>query len=154
MGDLDRRSGRRERRPRSNVESLITGLVVGSGFVTYWVFGGHQSWALFAAFFGGLLPAARGLAGLIAAKGAAPAAKRLGERETAAENERIALLVARKKGGRITPALVVLDSEMSVEAAERALDGLARKGHAAVRIRDDGRIEYEFSEFLPPPQGD
>ena len=40
---------------------------------------------------------------------------------------------------------------MTVEEAERALDSLAKKGHAAVRIRDDGRIEYEFSEFLPGP---
>jgi hypothetical protein len=37
---------------------------------------------------------------------------------------------------------------MSVETAERVLDGLAKKGHASMRVRDDGRIEYEFSEFM------
>jgi hypothetical protein len=143
------------RGPRNNVESFITGLVIAGGAFAYWFLapGPKPWWLAFVAFFGGFLPAARGLSGMIASRGAAPAAKRLGERERAAEHERIALSVAREKGGRITPSLVVLASEMTVEEAERALDSLAKKGHAAVRIRDDGRIEYEFSEFLPGPPG-
>jgi hypothetical protein len=142
---------REKRRPKSNTESLITGLVVGGGFVAFWAFGGHQSWALFAALFAGLLPAARGLSGLIAARGAAPAAKKLGERERALENERSVLRIAREKGGRLTPALVALDCDMGMEEAERVLDDLAKKGHASLQVREDGRIEYEFSEFMSPP---
>jgi hypothetical protein len=140
-------------RPRSHAESLVTGLVVGGGFIAFWALGGHQVWALLGALFGGLLPAARGLSGMIAARGAAPAARRLGERERALENERAVLRTAREKGGRLTPALVALDCSMSIEEAERVLDGLARKGHSTVQVRDDGRIEYEFSEFLPPADG-
>jgi hypothetical protein len=132
------------------MESLVTGLVVGGGFVAFWAFGGHQVWALFAALFAGLLPAARGLSGLIAARGSAPAIKKLGERERALENERSVLRIAREKGGRLTPALVALDCDMGMEEAERVLDGLARKGHASLQVREDGRIEYEFTEFMNP----
>ncbi len=59
---------RRRHRPRSRAESLITGLAVGGGFMAFWALGGHQAWALFGAFFGGLLPAARGIAGMIEAR--------------------------------------------------------------------------------------
>ena len=48
------------KRQKTAVESLITGLVVGGGFLAFWALGGHAVWALFAAVFGGLLPAARG----------------------------------------------------------------------------------------------
>jgi hypothetical protein len=149
MGDMrDDRGprGRRGRGPKSNLESLVTGLALGSGFVAFWALGGHQPWALIAAVFAGLMPAARGLSGMIASR--APATKRLGEKERTAGNERTILRIARDRGGRLTPALVALDCDMSIEEAEASLDGLARKGHASMRVRDDGRIEYEFSEFI------
>jgi hypothetical protein len=139
---------RRDRPPKGNLESLITGIVVGGGFAAVWAFGGHQTWCLFAALFGGLLPATRGLSGLIAARSAAPAAKRLAERERAAESERAVLRIARDRGGRLTPSLVALECDLGIEESERLLDNLARKGHASMQVRDDGRIEYEFSEFL------
>jgi hypothetical protein len=139
----------RNRKPKTNVESLVTGLVVGSGFIAFYLFGGHQAWAIFAALFAGLLPASRGLSGMIAARANAPAEKKLGERERAAESEKSVLRIARDRGGRLTPALVALDCDLGVEEAERVLDGLAKKGHASMRVRDDGRVEYEFSEFLP-----
>jgi hypothetical protein len=138
-------------RKKSSVESLITGIVVGGGFMAFWAFGGHQAWALFGALFGGLFPAARGLSGVIAARSAAPAAKRLGERERGLENERAVLRIARDRFGRVTPGLVALDCGMGIEAAEAVLDSLAKKGHASMRVRDDGRIEYEFSEFMSLP---
>ncbi len=147
--DMNDMFPRKRDRPRRNpLESLITGLVVGGGFMTYWALGGHKDWAIFVAFFGGLLPVARGVAGLVAARGAAPAAKKQGDRERALGNERAVLGLARDKGGRLTPALVALDCSMGIEEAELVLDGLAKKGHASMRVRDDGRIEYEFSEFM------
>jgi hypothetical protein len=137
------------RRPRSNIESIVTGLVIGGGFIAWWAFNGHADWALIGAFFGGLLPVSRGVSGLITARGAAPGVKRLGEKERSLENERAVLQMARNSGGRLTPGLVALDCSMSVEEAERVLDGLVKKGHSSMMVRDDGRIEYEFSEFLP-----
>jgi hypothetical protein len=141
------------KRPKSNVEALVTGLVIGGGFMAFWAFGGHQPWALVAAFFAGALPAARGLSGIIAQRAEAPAARRLGAKEKAAETERAILRIARDRGGRITPAIVALDCDIGVEEAEAALDGLAKKGHASLRVRDDGRVEYEFSEFLAEIEG-
>jgi hypothetical protein len=141
---------REKRRPRTNTEMLVTGLVAGGGFMAYWAFGGHQDWAIFAALFAGVLPAARGLTGLVAARRSAPALQKQAESERALETERSVLRVAREKGGRLTPALVALDCEIGMDEAERVLDGLARKGHASLQVREDGRIEYEFSEFMQP----
>jgi hypothetical protein len=146
----------RERRPRSSLESLITGLVVGAGCVGFWILSPQregQWWVLFMALFTGVLPAARGLSRIIAARASAPAAKKLGEKERAAESERSVLKIARDRAGRLTPSLVALDCDMSVEEAELILDGLAKKGHASMRVRDDGRVEYEFSEFMSLPDG-
>jgi hypothetical protein len=148
--DMTEPGGRRGRRPKTNVESFLTGLALCAGFMAFWAFGGHQTWAIFAAVFAGLLPATRGLSGMISSRAAAPAAKRLSDRERAAENEKAVLRMARDRGGRLTPSLVALDCDMGVAEAELVLDGLAKKGHASMRVRDDGRIEYEFAEFLPP----
>jgi hypothetical protein len=155
-GDWDSSKDKRDREPSarrggkagSNVQSLVTGLVLGGGFMAYWAFGGHHSWAIIAALFAGLLPAARGLSGMITSRASAPAAKKVGDRERAAENEKAVLRMARDRGGRLTPSLVALDCDLGVSEAELVLDGLARKGHASMKVRDDGRIEYEFSEFL------
>jgi len=37
---------------------------------------------------------------------------------------------------------------VSLEEVEKALDAMARMGYASLRVRDDGRVEYEFAEFL------
>ena len=151
MRDMMDMGGNRGRKPKTNVESFVTGLVVGGGALAYWLLApGEKPWWIIAiAVFAGILPAARGLSGMIASRANAPAAKKLGEREKAAENERSILRIARDRGGRLTPALVALDCDMGVEEAERILDGLAKKGHASMQVREDGRVEYEFSEFMP-----
>jgi len=151
MRDMMDMRGRRGRRPKTSVESFITGLVIGGGALAYWFLApGEKPWWIIAiAVFAGLLPAARGLSGMITSRTSAPAAKKIGERERAAENEKAVLRMARDRGGRLTPALVALDCDMGVAEAEFVLDGLAKKGHASMRVRDDGRIEYEFAEFLP-----
>jgi hypothetical protein len=151
MRDMMDMGGNRGRKPKTNVESFVTGLVVGGGALAYWLLapGVKPWWIIAIAVFAGILPAARGLSGMIASRANAPAAKKLGEREKAAENERSILRIARDRGGRLTPALVALDCDMGVEEAERILDGLAKKGHASMQVREDGRVEYEFSEFMP-----
>jgi len=146
--------GKKGRGGKGPAESLASGLVLGSVFLCVWLFGGHQPWALFAAVFGGAIPVSKGLSGLIAARAErasleGPRPGRIDPRGEAARAEKAVLLAAKGHGGRVTPSLVALDSDMSVEEAEAALDGLAKKGHASVRVREDGRIEYEFSEFLP-----
>jgi hypothetical protein len=149
--DRERGPGGRSKTP---VESLVTGLAIALGFVGFWAFGGHQTWALFAALFGGVLPASRGFTRIIEARAErrrleAPARKPSPQDE--AHIEKTVLRVARDHGGRVTPSLVALESEFSVERAERVLEDLTRNGHASMRVREDGRIEYEFIEFIAGP---
>jgi hypothetical protein len=153
--------GRRGR--RTPVESIVMGLAMGGALVAWWVLapGGRASWWMLpAALVMGIMPVARGISGIVAQRSAITRereAKRLADggeprakgRGGAAWAERTILRLASERGGRLTPSLVVLGSDMTIEEAERALDELAKKGHAALRVRDDGRVEYEFSEFLP-----
>ena len=136
------------------VESLASGLVLAAAFVAFWAFGGHPAWALLIAVFAGILPASRGISGLVAARAERKAleeqntAPKLDAKSAAARSEKTVLRIARDKGGRVTPSLVALESDLSVEDAEKALDDLAKRGHASMVVREDGRIEYEFVEFL------
>jgi hypothetical protein len=147
--------GRHSREGKGAAESLISGLVLAAVFLGFWAFAGHPAWALLVAVFAGVLPASRGLSGLVASRAerkaleAKSAAPRLDAKSAAARGEKAVLRIARDKGGRVTPSLVALDTDLSVEEAERVLDDLAKKGHASMVVREDGRIEYEFSEFLP-----
>jgi TM2 domain-containing membrane protein YozV len=61
--------------------------------------------------------------------------------------ERAILRIARKNRGTVTPSSVAVDSEFTVEQAQKALEKLAAGGHADMRIRDSGLIEYHFVEF-------
>lgn len=146
--------GRREK--KGPAETLVSGIALATAFASIWAFGGHPAWALFVAVFAGVVPASKGIAGLIAERAerreiesrAEP--RRLGAQDAALRDEKAILRIARDSGGRLTPSLVALESDMSVDQAEKALDELAKKGHASMQVRDDGRVEYEFSEFMPP----
>lgn len=61
--------------------------------------------------------------------------------------ERTILRTARKNAGTVTPAEVALEGDWTVEQAEKALEKLAARGHAEMRIRETGVIEYHFAEF-------
>lgn len=154
--------GRRGR--RTPVESIVMGLAMGGALVAWWAVapGSRDSWWLLpAAIVMGIMPVARGISGIVAQRSeiarerearrlaAGGGGERVKGRGGAAQAERTILRLASERGGKLTPSLVVLGSDMTIEEAERALDGLAKKGHAALRVRDDGRVEYEFSEFLP-----
>jgi predicted transcriptional regulator len=78
-----------------------------------------------------------------------PRPRRLSEREKLAQSERSVLRIARTEAGRLTPSLVVVNSNMSLEEAEKTLESLVSKGHAVMLVQENGRIVYEFSEFLP-----
>jgi hypothetical protein len=149
----DRDSGyvdhHRGRRGKSSVEKILSGTAIAVAFSIFWYLNPHQIWPLFAILFGGVFPAVRGVQGLLAERAETPRPKKLGVRERAVENERTVLRVARSRGGRVTPSLVVLDSDMALDEAEATLADLTKKGHATMRIGDDGRIDYEFVEFIP-----
>ena len=61
--------------------------------------------------------------------------------------EHAILRIARANRGTVTPAQVAVESEWTLEQAQKALEKLAAGGHADMRIRDSGVIEYHFAEF-------
>lgn len=131
------------------MEKILSGAAIAVAFSVFWYFNPQHMWPIFAILFGGVFPAVRGVQGLIAERADMPKPKKLGPRERTVENERTVLSIARSRAGRITPSLVVLDSDMALDEAESTLADLTKKGHATMRISDDGRIDYEFAEFLP-----
>jgi len=143
----ERRSGR-----RSPAERMLSGLVVGLGFGALALFRPDFSWAGFIAVFAGLFPFIFGLRALIAERAAAPPRRKLSSAERNAEAERSVLRIAQEQGGHVTPALVTIDSDLSLEEAEDVLQSMVAKGYAAMQVLDDGRIEYEFREFMNLPK--
>jgi TM2 domain-containing membrane protein YozV len=61
--------------------------------------------------------------------------------------ERIILRCARKNSGFVTASEVALDGDVGMDEAKAALDKLAGKGFAEMRIRTNGVIVYVFAEF-------
>jgi hypothetical protein len=119
--------------PRAQVATGLAVLVpvaVGAAFVFYFVpwlwwlifvFG----WSIFPAF--GLL--VRGIAGLSDDSAAKLPAADTGERE---------LLEALQRRGELTPAQAAMETSLTVNEADKMLEGLAAKGHLDVRVRGGG----------------
>ncbi len=68
-----------------------------------------------------------------------------GPRETI---EKTILRTARKNGGYVTPGEVAIEGDVTVDQARTALDKLAGKGYAQMRVRTSGVIVYAFPEFF------
>lgn len=64
--------------------------------------------------------------------------------------EKHVLKAARKNNGMLTPALVALDSPLSIEQAETILQSFVKRGYATMEVSESGQLEYRFAEFLPP----
>jgi len=62
--------------------------------------------------------------------------------------EKIILRTARKNGGFVTPGEVAIEGDVSVDQAQAALEKLAAKGYAQMRVRTSGVIVYAFPEFF------
>jgi hypothetical protein len=133
--------GKREKRPW---ESVFSGLAFGAGFGIYWFLNPGQFWPIFPIVFAGVLPFLNGLRQVIASRG-----PRLSAAQREALDEKQILRIARDSRGVVTPALVALESELTTSEAEAALERMARKGFAAMRVTDDGRVQYEFPDLLP-----
>ena len=105
-------------------------------------------WFIFPMVFVGILPLAEGLRRLRAER----PQRRQVEQEpqvllSSAAAQKQILLAAKEEKGLVTPALVALKTELTIQEAEKLLEEMARKGYAVMHVRDDGRIEYEFPEF-------
>ena len=62
--------------------------------------------------------------------------------------EKTILRAAKKNRGRTTPAEIALESDLSMEQAQKYLEKLASKGYAEMRVKKSGVIVYVFPEFL------
>jgi hypothetical protein len=137
-----------ERHKRRTAEASITsGAVFTAAFGLAWALTG-QWWFIFPLVFAGILPLAEGLRRLRQER----APRRALEEEpqvllSGAAAEKQILLAAKEEKGLVTPALVALKTELTIQEAEKLLEEMARKGYAVMHVRDDGRIEYEFPEF-------
>jgi len=140
-GDSERKKRRKEKKAEGR---LAGGVACTFAFGALWVITGAWFW-LFPLAFAGLAPT---IESLLALRRARAAGARQLPKEPDAEHE--VLRIARAQGGRITASVIAVESSLSLAEAERVLDGMARSGHATVAVTDDGRVEYEFREFLPP----
>lgn len=61
--------------------------------------------------------------------------------------EKIILKIAKKNAGQVTPGEVAIESDISVDDAQKELDRLAKSGLAEIRVRSSGVIVYFFPEF-------
>lgn len=139
---------RRRRGNRGPVESIVIGIAIFLGCGVGWLSLSRPWWLIFPAIFAGILPIIRGVTRLIADRVAAPRSKRELEAERTAENERSVLRIAQARGGLVTPAQVALDTKLSLEDSGLLLESMAKRGHASMEVREDGRLVYRFSEFL------
>jgi len=62
--------------------------------------------------------------------------------------EKIILRTAKKNGGFVTPGEVAIESEYTTEQCRDALEKLAAKGFAEMRVRRSGVIVFCFPEFV------
>jgi TM2 domain-containing membrane protein YozV len=68
--------------------------------------------------------------------------------------ERVILKCARRNAGYVTASEAALEGDISLDAAKTALDKLAAKGFAEMRIRTNGVVVYVFPEFQKEGAGD
>jgi len=125
-------------------EAFVTGLVFTAGFGIVWAATGAWFW-VFPTMFAGVLPAVRGLQQILERR--REGRTRPQRRRRVDSAEKAVLLVAERNGGRVTPALAALNTHLTTEKAEQVLERLAKRSYAAMRVTDDGRVEYEFPEF-------
>lgn len=135
------------RRRKSAEASLTSGIVFTAAFAIAWSVTGLWFF-IFPLFFAGVMPMVDGLRRLSMHKRRGQLSP--GGTAGVASAEKQILLAAKENGGVVTPALVALKTELSIQEAEKALEEMAQRGYANMRVTDSGRIEYEFPEFAPP----
>ncbi|MBN1686863.1 MAG: hypothetical protein JW852_09430 [Spirochaetales bacterium] len=129
-------------------DEFISGLTMTIAFGALWIFLGSGFW-VFPMVFAGIIPLVRG--GFRYFSHRKLPGKRNQEllEEKTVNIERAILSVAKAQKGRITPALVALNTNASLEDAQSALEDMVKHGYASMDVRDNGTVEYVFQEFLP-----
>jgi hypothetical protein len=67
---------------------------------------------------------------------------------TKEQRERAILKFAQKKGGRVTPTEVAVESDLSVDSAKKELEQFCVQGTAEMNVSDSGVLVFVFGGFL------
>lgn len=150
--EAEEQDRRHRGRRRSAEASLTSGIIFTVGFGIAWLarFGaGKPGWFfVFPMLFAGVLPMVEGIRRQVRSRRSKPAAAQPKKPGVTSVEKQI-LLAAKEENGVVTPALIALKTELSIQEAEKKLDEMAQSGYAMMQIRENGRIEYEFPEFKP-----
>ncbi|HUX21385.1 MAG TPA: hypothetical protein VMW69_09100 [Spirochaetia bacterium] len=138
------------RSKRSGGEEFIGGATLIAVFGLLFV-STHQSFWLFPLCFAGIPPLLRGIQRIYAKRALERTRQEALPQTPAPDATKEILKVAQSNKGKVTPAIVTLNSTLSLEEAERLLQELTSKGYASMNVTDSGRIEYEFPEFMDEP---
>jgi hypothetical protein len=133
---------------RTGVAELFSGLGAIALLGVLYAFTG-SGFFIFVGVIVGVLPAIRGLSKVMQARVGSQERKEL-EGVRSETRERVVLRLAKSEAGRLTPAIVAVNSELTLAHAEGQLREFADKGYAELNVTEDGRIEYVFPEFLGP----
>jgi hypothetical protein len=125
------------------VEGLFVGLAFAVGFGILWWRKPDAWWAIFPIVFAGVIPFLTSTGKLIANLRSRPAPAQI-----EADQEKQALRIARDANGVVTPGVLALETDLTATQADEVLQRMTRKGYASMRVTDDGRIQYEFPEFM------
>jgi hypothetical protein len=139
------------RRRRSAEASLTSGIIFTLAFGIAWAVT-HIVWLAIPMLFAGVMPMVEGIRRLASARRYKPVAAQ-SKKPAVASIEKQILLTAKEENGIVTPALIALKTDLSIQEAETKLDEMAQNGYTMMQIRENGRIEYEFPEFMPRLSG-
>jgi hypothetical protein len=130
-------------------DEFISGLTMTIAFGTIWLIFGSNFW-IFPMVFAGLIPCVRGGIRFFSSRSLSSRdPKKLIQQKNTGSLERQILSVAKTENGRVTPAVIALNSNVTLEEAEKTLEDMVKRGYASMEVRDSGTVEYVFPEFMP-----
>ncbi len=129
-------------------DEFISGLSMIAVFSALWIFVGGGFW-IFPLIFAGILPCVRGGVRFFTDLRLKAEGRRELPEPKEGKIERAILTTAKEGNGRVTPAIISLNTTITLENAEKALEEMVRRGYASMDVRDSGTVEYVFPEFLP-----
>lgn len=130
-------------------QEFFSGLSMTILFTLLYFFVFRAWWILFPLVFAGIMPLVRGLFKLLEDRNRKINFQRDNDLQNARYPEKAILQTAKDRQGKVTPALIALDSNLSIEEAEKGLRYMASHGYASMEVTESGTVEYIFSEFLP-----
>ncbi len=116
-------------------------------FGTIWLVFGANFW-IFPMVFAGIIPCIRGGVRFFTGRSLPFRTQRQLPEKSSGSLERQILSVAKSENGKITPAVVALNSNVTLEQAEKTLEDMVKRGYASMEVRESGTVEYVFHEFM------